>query len=125
VKNAALARVMRKIAQGRISRAEAARLLACSERHVNRLMREHGVRRPPGQSRGRSLQAEVRRMARELAAALFMRGGVSVERAAQRGGCSVRTIHRWVAKLKNSTKNARKTQKHDKNGAKNAKRSRK
>lgn len=109
-----LAQVMRRIAQDAITRAAAAKRLGVSERHVNRLMRRNGVKRParPKSSRhGERVTAQARRAAKERAARAALAGQCTVENAAMQAGCSPRTMYRWVKKLEKQKKNAQKSTK--------------
>lgn len=92
--------VMRRIAKGKISRGGAAQALDCSERQVNRLMLRYDVRRPPGASRRLREEARVRREKRVRAARRVLKGKISRERAAVEGEMSLRTVVRWVERLK-------------------------
>ncbi len=104
--------VMRSIAAGMISRASAAARLEISERHVNRLMKEHGVARPPSEAAqlraGRRLLAQARRVLRAQEVAAVLEGRRTLEQAARAGKCSVRTMYRWVAKAKKLSKKRKK-----------------
>lgn len=115
--------VLEKIAKGTISRKLAADRLEVSERHVNRLMKASGVRRPPSaqrQSRNEArLTAQARREMRARAAKAHVARQCSIEQAALQAGCSIRTIYRWVEKMKKTGKktgkNGQKRQKATRN----------
>jgi hypothetical protein len=87
------------IADGTFTRAMAAVELECSERHVNRLMAEAGVHRPPGLTRqvrkDAKLAAATRREVRHYHAVLVDVGALDVATAALRAACSERTIYRY------------------------------
>jgi hypothetical protein len=102
---------MRQIAAGSITRADAAARLRVSERHVNRLMRAHGVSRPAGKAHERRVTAQAHREAKERAARGALQGVHSLENAAMQAGCSLRTMYRWVKKLKNAVKMSKKRRK--------------
>jgi AraC-like DNA-binding protein len=115
--------VLEKIAKGKISRKLASDRLEISERHVNRLMKAHGIRRPPSahrQSRHDArLTAQARRETRARAAKAHLAKQCSVEQAALQAGCSIRTIYRWAEKMmktgKKTGKNGQKRQKATRN----------
>lgn len=97
-------KILKAIARGELSRAEAAKLLECSERQVNRLMREHGVRRPKSDWRVQAEARARRRAVREaelLELAKRAAGGLEDRRVlAKAGGVSVRTLFRWIQRVK-------------------------
>lgn len=96
--------VLRKISKGALSRSEAATALSCSERKVNRLMREHGVRRPRSPVHAARAAAENRRIERVQAARAVLTGRLTIEKAAKDAEISTRTLYRWLIRLKNSQK---------------------
>lgn len=108
--------VMRAIAAGEMSRWEAARKLGgISERHVNRLMNLHGVKRPPGETRGRRLIAQMRREAKVRAARAAVAGEATLGQAANAAGCSERTLYRWIQRVKNRSETKQKRRKTARN----------
>lgn len=110
-----IAAVMSAIADAKITRKQAAkRLGGISERHVNRLMKEHKVRRPPGKSRERAAEAQKRREWKVRAARAVIAKEYGVESAASAAGCSVRTMYRWIARIKKDAVSARKRRKSKK-----------
>lgn len=100
-----LATVLRKIAAGSLSRSTAAAELEISERHVNRIMRLYGVRRPKSAYHARRAGAGSRREDRARAARQVINGQFTHEQAALAAGCSVRTVYRWAKKLTKLSKN--------------------
>lgn len=97
-------KVLRAISRGELSRAGAADLIECSERQVNRLMLEHGVQRPKSEWREVAAERVRRRAVREaelLKLAKRAAGGLEDKRAlAKAGGVSVRTLFRWIRRVK-------------------------
>jgi hypothetical protein len=95
-----------------MSRAGAAARLQVSERHVNRLMRKHGVARPASMTANERAQSAlavaVRRQIRWRNAERVAEGAISLELAAAKAGCSPRTMYRWLAKVKKSSKKRKK-----------------
>jgi len=120
-----LASVMRRIAAGKLDRAAAADALGVSERHVNRLMEQYGVKRPRGQATTRKLEARLRREAKERAARAVLAGAKTPEEARLQTGASLRTVYRWVARLKKRKIAVSKRAKKQQNGPKNQRKTRK
>jgi len=102
MKSSTFSKVLKMIAAGALSRADAAAELGCSPRHVNRLMADAGVARPPGVTRAARAAARESNLARQgriLRAALQVSvDGLNVATAAARAGCSERTIYRYRRK---------------------------
>jgi hypothetical protein len=100
--------ILKRIKRGRISRAHAAKALGVSERHVNRLMQAAGVARPASKRaedrHARALEAAQWREHKARAALAVAAGQETLESAARRCRCSTRTLYRWLAKAKKSTK---------------------
>jgi CRP-like cAMP-binding protein len=107
--------VLKKIANGVISRGDAAAKLQCSERSVNRLMEKHRVRRPPSPVHEQRLLADARREKRTGAAWSVLNKVMTAEEAAESADCSIRTIYRWVKKLEKQAETAQKRAKSSKN----------
>lgn len=99
-----LAAVMRHIAEGSISRVDAADKLGVSERSVNRLMRKHGVERPPSPVHAARAAAAERRERRRGAAEKVMLKKLTVEAAADAAKCHPRTIYRWKNRVESEQK---------------------
>jgi transposase len=95
-----LSDILRRIASGDLKRYEAAAELGVSERQVNRYMRRYNVARPKGRVPDLRAQAKKRREAKEAAAKKAVAGQLSVEAAAKQADVSVRTMYRWVEKLR-------------------------
>lgn len=118
---------MREIAAGTVTRKAAAKRLGrISERQVNRLMKAHGVRRPPSKTReARDLsreQADERRRKRQFSAESVVVGLRTLEEAASNAGCSPRTMYRWVSLAKKthiSEQNHRKNKKNERKTGRN------
>lgn len=91
-----LAKILEKIAAGKIKRPAAAAELGVSERHLNRLMKAFNVRRPPSPVHERAETAEVRRQVKQAAAYAVFNGEMAIEAAAQAADCSERTIYRLL-----------------------------
>ena len=108
---AKLDKVLDRISRGRISRGEAAGQLEVSERTVNRVMKRHGIERPVSQAQlRRKVTAEAardRRAELEAVAGRVLYRRLTAEEAARLSGVSLRTMFRWVSRVK-STKKARK-----------------
>lgn len=83
-----------------ITREEAAVRLGVTERQVNRYLRMSKIARAVSDSRTERTQAEKRRLAREQAAQAVLDGKINEKQAALRAGCHVRTIYRYLEKLK-------------------------
>lgn len=100
--------VLEQIKKGEIRRPAAAEILEVSERHVNRLMKANGVRKPRGQvaayRRKRTEAWSKKREACLKYARLALRQKMSVENAAKLAGVSKRALYRWIAEVK-STEN--------------------
>jgi len=105
--SATLARVLRKIHDGTLSRGAAAEALDCSERQVNRLMELHGVRRPVSPQHAEREAARKRREAKQKAAERVIEGKSYTAEAAK-ADVSVRTLYRWVQKTKKMHRKGRK-----------------
>lgn len=102
----AVYRVLGRISKGRLSRSQAAVTLAVSERHVNRLMRQNKVRRPPSPVHAARAAATARRLRRLHAAVAVSQGRRSLKQGANDAGVSERTLYRWLKKLKKRQKPA-------------------
>lgn len=84
-----------------ITRKRAAKLLGgVSERHVNRYLRMAKIDRSMSETREGRDQASKKRQAREQAARAAREGKITVEQAAARAGCSVRTVYRYMDRVK-------------------------
>lgn len=91
--------ILVRYANRKISRSEAAKKLGgISERQVNRLFKCVELERVESPSHKKRSKAVKRRLAKEYAARLVKRKEITVEQAAARAGCSVRTIYRYLAK---------------------------
>lgn len=111
-----IAAVLNAIGRNKITRTEAARRLgSISERHVNRLMKAAGVTRPCSSGvewrREQQRTARLRREAKERAARAVIGGTYDVLYASRTAGCSVRTLYRWVARIKKDSVSAKKRRK--------------
>lgn len=95
IKEATLAR----IAQGKISRTEAASLLGVTERTVNRWMHDRGIKRPAGINRQARERAHADRVFKRQLALQVIKGQMTIERAAQLAQCSERTIYRTIERI--------------------------
>lgn len=96
--------ILDKIASGEISRSAAAIKLEISNRHVNRLMRTRGVKRPPSPTHARAAEAEIRRQVKQAAAYAVFNGEMDVEAAAKYADCSERTIYRLLETIHRAPK---------------------
>lgn len=113
--------MMKRIAEGSISRGDAAEALNVTVRTVNRWMAKRGVSRPPGIYR---CELEGRRLRRETKASVARRvvvGTLTMQNAADEVGVTVRTIERWVKKAEKDAQMAAKVEKHRKNAGKSRK----
>jgi hypothetical protein len=119
-----LAKVMRGIADGTLTRTAAAEALECSGRHVNRLMKTYGVVKPRGKTVQAKEEGKVRQAAREARqekirtlADRIRTGKLTAANAVKEllpDKVSIRTIYRFVAdgntrKRKRFSKKQRKT----------------
>lgn len=91
--------ILERIANGKISRGAAAKLLEVSERHVNRLMKAAGVTRPPSAVHARRAAAQERRERIAKLAVGVQMGAITLDRAAARARLTPRSMYRWVAKV--------------------------
>ena len=106
-KSQLLGKVLEKISKGAVTRPEAAQELGCSERHVSRLMRSYGVRRPPSEDTLARAAGKARRAAKRDKDAmiakrvkLLLQNKDRPERIAKDFDVSIRTIFRHAAALK-------------------------
>lgn len=95
IRKATLAR----IAQGLISRSEAASLLGVTERTVNRWMAAEGVKRPDGINKQARERAHADRIFKRQVSLQVMKGQLSLSRAAELAKCSERTIYRCIERI--------------------------
>jgi len=98
-----LEKVLKNIAEGALSRDEAADRLDCSARQVNRMMRRYGVRRPASPVHAARAAAAKRKAVKREKIEQALARGYPAEKAADRAGVSIRTIYRWMA-LKGTAK---------------------
>jgi hypothetical protein len=110
-KKAPTADVLRQLGKGVLKRYEAAELLDCSERQVNRLMRQYGVTRPASPIHDAREASAKRRADRITVAQKVVDGKFSPEEGAKQADVSVRTLYRYMAKLKKTSKNSAKAAK--------------
>lgn len=113
-----LARVMRAVSTGEMSRAEAAEELECSGRHVNRMMKTYGVVKPQGRTVVNRIEGKARRAARETLQEMVQVEARKVAdrkqtvsaaiRALKPWRVSERTIYRYIA-IENQGKLTKKT----------------
>lgn len=80
----------------KLTRGRAARMLGLSERQVNRRMKDLGFDRGEGVRARIDRAAQEKRELRQNAAQLAKSGKITVEQAALRAGCSIRTIYRYM-----------------------------
>lgn len=99
--------ILKQIAEGKLSRVEAAIALNCSERQVNRLMRAHNVTRPVSRVHEMRREAAKRRAHKLGVMQRAAEGKISFEQAAKLAQTSVRTVYRWVGRLKSSKNRAK------------------
>jgi hypothetical protein len=100
VNQAKLKSMLWKISKGEIASQEAAEELDITVRHLNRLMKEAGVKRPVGKRKQEMAMTVLRRAARLGATQAFVQGIVTKERAAEVAGVSIRTIERLAQRLR-------------------------
>ena len=91
--------VLAQIAEGKMSRAQAAERLGVTPRTVNRLMRQAEIKKPAGISRVKRESAQKARKTRQIAADMSLFRGISITSAAETAGCSTRTIYRYRKKI--------------------------
>jgi transposase len=104
MRSSTLKAIMQRIADGKISRADAADRLGVSERTVNRLMQKHEVKRPPSPVHEQRAAAAARRARKREAAEQHLAGKLTIEEAAERADVSERTMYRWKNRLQNAQK---------------------
>jgi DNA invertase Pin-like site-specific DNA recombinase len=91
--------VLKLYSERALTRQEAARLLAVSERQVSRWMRLERLARQESRSAKYREEAEERRLIKEGAAHAVAAGKITIREAALRAGCSLRTMYRLLKKL--------------------------
>lgn len=96
--------ILDRIASGEISRSDAAAKLEISVRHVNRLMRARGVKRPESPTHQKAAEVEVKRQVKQAAAYAVFNGEMTIEDAAQQAECSERTIYRLLETIHGAPK---------------------
>jgi hypothetical protein len=88
-----------KIRDGKVSRAEASKVLDVSLRHVNQMMEAWGVQKPIGEKRVKREQADIKWSVRQKFAIDYIAGTTTIEDAAEGTQLSVRQMRRWVSQL--------------------------
>ncbi len=91
--------ILDKVRDDKITRTEAATALACTERHVNQLMKTFNIERPLKPYDMKRVQAEIKWEMRKRYAIEFISGTMSIDDAAIKAGVSDRQIRRWVTDL--------------------------
>lgn len=88
-----------KITAGTITRSEAAKVLECTERQVNSLMRSWGVQRPVANHIVNKEQTKLKWSVRQKFAIDYIADTTTIEDAAENAQVSVRQMRRWVSNL--------------------------